>query len=114
MSRFWLADFGFSNYFSKGEQLSTFCGSPPYAAPELFEGKSYYGPEVDVWVRARLDSTNSNKFVQHCAVGCHAYITPQSITMTIFAEFGGSTLCSGGRWLPFLWRQSERTTQLGR
>ena len=33
-----LADFGFSNYFRAGEALSTWCGSPPYAAPELFEG----------------------------------------------------------------------------
>lgn len=45
-----IADFGFSNYFTPGEQLATWCGSPPYAAPEVFEGKKYYGPEIDVWV----------------------------------------------------------------
>ncbi|CAH8498995.1 unnamed protein product [Heterobilharzia americana] len=44
-----LADFGFSNEFSPGTKLDTFCGSPPYAAPELFQGKKYDGPEVDVW-----------------------------------------------------------------
>ncbi|XP_034301766.1 serine/threonine-protein kinase SIK3-like isoform X2 [Crassostrea angulata] len=44
-----LADFGFSNTFSPGSALKTWCGSPPYAAPELFEGKEYYAPGVDVW-----------------------------------------------------------------
>ncbi|GIX86959.1 hypothetical protein CDAR_537075 [Caerostris darwini] len=44
-----IADFGFSNEFVPGQKLDTFCGSPPYAAPELFQGKKYDGPEVDVW-----------------------------------------------------------------
>uniref|UniRef100_A0A224Z3Z5 MAP/microtubule affinity-regulating kinase 3 n=1 Tax=Rhipicephalus zambeziensis TaxID=60191 RepID=A0A224Z3Z5_9ACAR len=44
-----IADFGFSNEFVPGMKLDTFCGSPPYAAPELFQGKKYDGPEVDVW-----------------------------------------------------------------
>ncbi|XP_039403389.1 serine/threonine-protein kinase MARK2 isoform X4 [Mauremys reevesii] len=44
-----IADFGFSNEFTFGNKLDTFCGSPPYAAPELFQGKKYDGPEVDVW-----------------------------------------------------------------
>ncbi|KAK2855781.1 hypothetical protein Q5P01_004516 [Channa striata] len=44
-----IADFGFSNEFTVGGKLDTFCGSPPYAAPELFQGKKYDGPEVDVW-----------------------------------------------------------------
>uniref|UniRef100_A0A3Q3BGC5 non-specific serine/threonine protein kinase n=1 Tax=Kryptolebias marmoratus TaxID=37003 RepID=A0A3Q3BGC5_KRYMA len=44
-----IADFGFSNIFSRGQLLKTWCGSPPYAAPELFEGKEYDGPKVDIW-----------------------------------------------------------------
>ncbi|KAI9342034.1 kinase-like domain-containing protein [Obelidium mucronatum] len=44
-----IADFGFSNQFNPGECLNTWCGSPPYAAPELFQGKEYLGPEVDIW-----------------------------------------------------------------
>ncbi|XP_074652797.1 serine/threonine-protein kinase SIK2-like [Tubulanus polymorphus] len=44
-----IADFGFGNFFKSGEPLSTWCGSPPYAAPEVFEGKKYLGPQVDVW-----------------------------------------------------------------
>lgn len=44
-----LADFGFSNFYDLINPLNTFCGSPPYAAPEIFSGKKYYGPEVDIW-----------------------------------------------------------------
>ncbi|GAB1604852.1 serine/threonine-protein kinase SIK3-like isoform X1 [Argonauta hians] len=44
-----IADFGFSNYFKPGCFLKTWCGSPPYAAPELFEGREYDAPKVDIW-----------------------------------------------------------------
>ncbi|KAI8840730.1 Ser/Thr protein kinase PAR-1Balpha splicing variant [Chytriomyces cf. hyalinus JEL632] len=44
-----IADFGFSNHFDPDGKLETFCGSPPYAAPELFQGRRYVGPEVDIW-----------------------------------------------------------------
>ncbi|XP_043928179.1 serine/threonine-protein kinase SIK1 isoform X2 [Protopterus annectens] len=44
-----LADFGFGNFYKPGEPLSTWCGSPPYAAPEIFEGKEYEGPQLDIW-----------------------------------------------------------------
>ncbi|XP_054471034.1 serine/threonine-protein kinase SIK1 [Anoplopoma fimbria] len=44
-----LADFGFGNFYNSGEPLSTWCGSPPYAAPEVFEGKEYEGPHLDIW-----------------------------------------------------------------
>ncbi|XP_041971272.1 uncharacterized protein LOC121727461 [Aricia agestis] len=44
-----LADFGFSNEYTVGSPLSTWCGSPPYAAPELFEGRQYDGPKADIW-----------------------------------------------------------------
>lgn len=32
-----------------GDFLSTSCGSPNYAAPEVISGRLYAGPEVDVW-----------------------------------------------------------------
>ncbi|KAG7503217.1 hypothetical protein JOB18_033760 [Solea senegalensis] len=44
-----LADFGFGNFYNAGEPLATWCGSPPYAAPEVFEGKEYEGPQLDIW-----------------------------------------------------------------
>lgn len=44
-----LADFGFGQYFSTDSMLNTWCGSPPYAAPEVFEGREYIGPELDCW-----------------------------------------------------------------
>jgi serine/threonine protein kinase len=42
-------DFGFSNVYDPAGMMETFCGSPPYAAPELFQGVRYTGPEVDIW-----------------------------------------------------------------
>ena len=45
-----IADFGFGNFYTPGSELATWCGSPPYAAPEVFEGKRYEGPEIDIWV----------------------------------------------------------------
>ncbi|KAG6901573.1 hypothetical protein C0995_010341 [Termitomyces sp. Mi166 len=44
-----IADFGLSNEISDGDFLSTSCGSPNYAAPEVINGGMYAGPEIDVW-----------------------------------------------------------------
>lgn len=43
------SDFGFSNYQKNDSLLSTWCGSPPYAAPELLLGQEYDGRMSDVW-----------------------------------------------------------------
>ncbi|KAJ8301854.1 hypothetical protein KUTeg_020841 [Tegillarca granosa] len=44
-----IADFGLSNYYSFNSTLSTYCGSPLYASPEIVNGQPYHGPEVDCW-----------------------------------------------------------------
>ena len=45
-----IIDFGLSNYFVKGQKLlSTPCGSPCYASPEMVAGKEYDGVKIDIW-----------------------------------------------------------------
>nr|XP_012235634.1 PREDICTED: probable serine/threonine-protein kinase MARK-A isoform X1 [Linepithema humile] len=44
-----IVDFGLSNIYTSNDPLRTHCGSPEYAAPELFVVGKQYGPEVDLW-----------------------------------------------------------------
>ena len=45
-----IIDFGLSNYFSKKSKLlSTPCGSPCYASPEMVSGNKYNGFKIDIW-----------------------------------------------------------------
>lgn len=44
-----ILDFGLSNIYNSAQQLETQCGSPEYAAPELFVPGKKYGPEIDIW-----------------------------------------------------------------
>ena len=46
-----IIDFGLSNYFRENETelLSTPCGSPCYASPEMVSGKKYDGVKIDIW-----------------------------------------------------------------
>ena len=44
-----IADFGLSNMYKHNELLSTACGSPCYAAPEMLAGDKYFGLSADIW-----------------------------------------------------------------
>jgi len=45
-----LIDFGLSSYYNtKSEMLSSACGSPSYAPPEMLSGKKYNAVPIDIW-----------------------------------------------------------------
>ena len=44
-----IIDFGLSNFSNIDEYLSTPCGSPSYAPPEMIRGKKYNGMLGDIW-----------------------------------------------------------------
>ncbi|KAM0688639.1 hypothetical protein COBT_000101 [Conglomerata obtusa] len=44
-----IIDFGFATIYRYGSFITTHCGSPYYAAPEMITAKKYIGPEVDIW-----------------------------------------------------------------
>ena len=46
-----IIDFGLSNIYGNKENeiLTTACGSPFYAAPEMLKGETYKGSTVDIW-----------------------------------------------------------------
>ena len=44
-----ISDFGLSTFFSQGEYLSTPCGTPNYAPPEMLIGQQYDGELSDIW-----------------------------------------------------------------
>ena len=44
-----IIDFGLSNFFDENKLLSTPCGSPCYASPEMIRGENYNGADNDIW-----------------------------------------------------------------
>eukprot|EP01137_Pigoraptor_chileana_P017011 Opistho-2@74453 len=44
-----ITDFGFSAMYRPGQLMTTFVGSPAYAAPEIIANEQYIGPSADIW-----------------------------------------------------------------
>ena len=61
-----ITDFGLSKQrVSQTSRMDTFCGSPAYAAPEIYSKLKYEGPEVDMW--------SVGVMLYTCIVGCYPY-----------------------------------------
>lgn len=66
-----IIDLGLGTIYDGNIVLSTFCGSPDYAAPELFMRKKYQGPPVDIWALGVMLYVMATGFVP--------FDTPQSV-----------------------------------
>eukprot|EP00127_Corallochytrium_limacisporum_P000182 Clim_evm43s6 gene=Clim_evmTU43s6 len=87
-----IIDFGFSNMFYHDNMMATYCGSPYYAAPEMVLGKTYVGPEVDVWSMGIIlyallcgflpfDDSNVKRLYDKIVVGtyqCPPHMSPEA------------------------------------
>lgn len=78
-----IIDFGLSNLFCPERQLTTYCGSLYFAAPELLKANPYSGPEVDVWslgVVIYVMATGSVPFDDKSMPGLHDKIKKGNVT----------------------------------
>ncbi|CAO0800498.1 unnamed protein product [Mucor circinelloides] len=78
-----IIDFGLSNLFCPERQLTTYCGSLYFAAPELLKANPYSGPEVDVWslgVVIYVMATGSVPFDDKSMPGLHDKIKRGQVT----------------------------------
>ena len=84
-----LADFGLSQKFILGKRTSTFCGSKPYMAPELWSRKAYDPKSADVWslgctifllATGKLPWNTSNELQMERMIKAGVVLFPQDLT----------------------------------
>ncbi|XP_018395817.1 PREDICTED: hormonally up-regulated neu tumor-associated kinase-like [Cyphomyrmex costatus] len=79
-----IVDFGLSNIYASDDPLRTHCGSPEYAAPELFVVGKRYGPEVDLWSlmaknNLRNDTSGNSDNIDGIIVMRHNQVQDRSV-----------------------------------
>lgn len=86
-----LSDLGMATFQPPGTLLSTSCGSPHYASPQLVAGKDYDGAEADVWscgvvlfalITGTLPFDDDNVPSLLCKIVEGDYKIPASVSMT--------------------------------
>eukprot|EP01091_Cochliopodium_minus_P015626 TRINITY_DN561_c0_g1_i1.p1 TRINITY_DN561_c0_g1~~TRINITY_DN561_c0_g1_i1.p1 ORF type:complete len:707 (-),score=188.75 TRINITY_DN561_c0_g1_i1:30-2150(-) len=85
-----IIDLGLGNFYDTKKEgeinfLGTFCGSADYAAPELWEGCRYKGPEVDIWslgVILYILTTGFLPFNDSTRIMAISYRWPKSVHLT--------------------------------
>ncbi|KAF2223531.1 hypothetical protein BDZ85DRAFT_311500 [Elsinoe ampelina] len=87
-----LVDFGMAALQPEGKQLTTACGSPHYAAPEVIRSRPYDGAKADVWscgviLYVMLTGTtpfnydhDRNLAVMYAAIQAADYFMPPDLT----------------------------------
>ena len=85
-----IVDFGLSNTYFTEKYLTTACGSPCYAAPEMIKGKKYLGLGVDIWSSGLCHLktlTMKNYIKKSLKENLKRQISYQIMPMIFFTEF---------------------------